>query len=67
MNVIIWIIQGFLALAFFMAGFMKITMPKDKLKEKIGGWVDDYKVLTIKTYWLIRNTWRIWFDFAYAT
>jgi DoxX-like family len=48
MNVIIWIIQGLLSLAFFMAGFIKIIMPKDKLKEEIGGWVDDYKVPQLK-------------------
>ena len=48
MNVIIWIIQGLLAVAFFMAGFMKTTMPKDKLREKIGGWVDDYKDSQLK-------------------
>jgi VIT1/CCC1 family predicted Fe2+/Mn2+ transporter len=48
MNVVIWIIQGLLSLAFLMAGLMKMIMPKDKLREKIGGWVDDYKESQLK-------------------
>jgi uncharacterized membrane protein YphA (DoxX/SURF4 family) len=48
MNTIIWIIQVLLSLAFLATGFMKITMPKEKLKEKIGGWVDDFKDSTLK-------------------
>jgi uncharacterized membrane protein YphA (DoxX/SURF4 family) len=43
MNLTIWIIQGLLATAFLMAGIMKLIMPKNNLKEKIGGWVDEYE------------------------
>ena len=31
MNIALWIVQGLLALAFMMAGFMKTTRPIDKL------------------------------------
>jgi uncharacterized membrane protein YphA (DoxX/SURF4 family) len=48
MNLTIWIIQGLLATAFLMAGIMKLIMPKNNLKEKIGGWVDEFKESQIK-------------------
>jgi uncharacterized membrane protein len=48
MNIIIWITQGLLSIAFLVAGLMKITLPKDKLRGKIGDWVDDYKATPIK-------------------
>ena len=48
MNTIIWIIQGLLAAAFLTAGMIKLTRPKNKVKEKIGGWVDDFKDPQIK-------------------
>jgi len=53
MNIIIWIIQGLLSIAFLMAGFMKMTMPKEKLKEKIGGWVDEFKASNLKLIGLV--------------
>ena len=53
MNLTIWIIQGLLATAFLMAGIMKLIMPKNNLKEKIGGWVDEYKESQIKLIGLI--------------
>lgn len=42
MNIALWIVQGLLAFAFFMVGLMKVTKPKEELKEKVGGWVDDF-------------------------
>ena len=48
MNTIIWIIQGILSIAFLVAGSMKLIMPKDKLKEKLGSWVDDFRESQLK-------------------
>jgi putative oxidoreductase len=48
MNTIIWIIQGVLSIAFLIAGFIKLSMPKDKLREKIGVWVDDFSDSLLK-------------------
>ena len=44
MNIVLWILQGLLAVMFLMAGMMKATLTKDGLKEKGGermAWVDD--------------------------
>lgn len=41
METAIWIVQGILALAFLMAGAMKIMQPKEKLAENMG-WVEDF-------------------------
>lgn len=48
MEIATWIAQGLLALAFLMAGLMKATQPKTALREKIGDWVDGYKIGQIK-------------------
>ena len=48
MNTIIWILQGLLAIAFLLAGIMKLVMAKNDIKEKVGGWVDDFSYLQIK-------------------
>ncbi len=48
METIIWIIQGLLAIAFLLAGIMKLVMAKNEIKEKVGGWVDDFTYLQIK-------------------
>lgn len=48
MNVILWIVQGLLALMFLMAGAMKLSKPKKDLREKLGDWVDQYSDLSIK-------------------
>lgn len=40
MNILLWILQGLLAAMFLMAGFLKLTQPKEDLKEKMGEWVD---------------------------
>ena len=41
MNTALWITQGLLAVAFSMAGLMKLMQPKEKMREKMG-WVDDF-------------------------
>lgn len=41
MNVFLWILQWVLAAAFFMAGAMKVTQPREKLVEQMD-WVSDF-------------------------
>jgi putative oxidoreductase len=53
MNLAIWIIQGVLAFSFLGAGTMKIMLPKYRLREKIGGWVDPYKESQLKLIGLV--------------
>jgi len=40
-NVFLWILQVLLAIAFLMAGTMKLITPKKKLRERMG-WVDSF-------------------------
>jgi uncharacterized membrane protein YphA (DoxX/SURF4 family) len=40
MNIVLWVVQILLALAFAMAGFMKVSQPIDKLETRMG-WVKD--------------------------
>ncbi len=40
MNVVLWVIQGLLALVFLTSGALKILMPKEKLAARMG-WVED--------------------------
>lgn len=47
MNVAVWVVQVLLALAFGMAGFMKITQPREKLQTNMK-WVEDFAPNTIK-------------------
>jgi uncharacterized membrane protein len=47
MNVVLWMLQAVLALAFAMAGFMKLTQPKQKLIERFP-WVQDFSPATVK-------------------
>ena len=42
MNNALWIVAGLLAFVFVMAGFMKVSQPKETLKEKGMGFVDDF-------------------------
>lgn len=53
MNIAIWVVQGLLAVAFLMAGLMKVSQSKEALKEKVGGWVDDYSLGQIKMIGLV--------------
>jgi uncharacterized membrane protein YphA (DoxX/SURF4 family) len=45
MNVLLWIVQAVLALAFAVAGFMKLTQPKEKLLGTLP-WVEDFSPTT---------------------
>ena len=47
MNTVLWIVQGLLAVAFLMAGGMKLMQPKEKLAEKMA-WVEDFSQNTIR-------------------
>ena len=42
MNNALWIVAGLLAFVFVMAGYMKVSQPKETLKEKGMGFVDDF-------------------------
>ncbi len=56
MNIVLWILQGLLAVVFVMAGFMKLTQSKDGLKEKGGermAWVDSVSANNIKLIGLL--------------
>jgi putative oxidoreductase len=43
MNIVLWIVQGFLGVAFLFAGFLKATQPVDKLASTMP-WVRDVRV-----------------------
>jgi uncharacterized membrane protein YphA (DoxX/SURF4 family) len=47
MNVVLWILAGVLAVAFFAAGLTKLTQPKEKLAATMG-WVEDFSPGTVK-------------------
>ena len=47
MNIALWIVQGLLAIAFLMAGFMKISRPKDQLAGMMA-WVEDFSQTQIR-------------------
>jgi len=48
MNIVLWIITGLLAAAFLGAGFLKLTRPREKLREAGMGWTDDFSPGAIK-------------------
>lgn len=47
MNIFLWILQIALAALFAMAGFMKVSQPKEKLLEK-QPWAEDFSAGTVK-------------------
>jgi uncharacterized membrane protein YphA (DoxX/SURF4 family) len=47
MGVVLWILQVVLAAMFAMAGFMKLTRPKEKLVGQLP-WVQDFSPATVK-------------------
>ena len=47
MNVVIWIVQIVLGLAFILAGVMKATQPREKLQTQMT-WVEDYSGQQVK-------------------
>ncbi len=47
MNIVIWIIQGVLALMFLLAGAMKSTQQKEKLLKSLP-WASDFNIQTVR-------------------
>jgi uncharacterized membrane protein YphA (DoxX/SURF4 family) len=47
MNIVIWVIQGILAIMFIISGVMKTTQPKEKLVQKLP-WVKDFSIQTVR-------------------
>ncbi|WP_214104423.1 DoxX family protein [Acrocarpospora catenulata] len=47
MNVVLWVLQGLLAVAFAGAGIIKTTRPKDQLKAAMP-WTEDFSATQIK-------------------
>ncbi len=47
MNIALWIVQGLLAMAFLMAGGMKLMQPKEKVAEKMA-WAEDFSQNAIR-------------------
>ena len=52
MTTLLWIVQAFLALAFLLAGLMKISQPKAKLAARMG-WVEDFSQNQIRLIGLL--------------
>lgn len=48
MEIALWVIQFFLAVAFFFAGLVKATRPLEQLEEIVGGWVHDVPLPVIR-------------------
>jgi uncharacterized membrane protein YphA (DoxX/SURF4 family) len=48
MNVVLWIAQGLLALAFLMAGGMKLLRSKEQVLEAGQGWAEDFPAGVVK-------------------
>ena len=53
MNTTLWIVQGLLAVMFFMAGIFKLTKSKDDLRVKLGDWVDILSPISLKIIGLL--------------
>jgi uncharacterized membrane protein YphA (DoxX/SURF4 family) len=47
MNVVIWVLQVLLALAFLAAGLMKVSQPRQRLATSMG-WVEDFSDPTVR-------------------
>lgn len=52
MNVVLWVLQVLLALAFGMAGLLKLTQPVDKLAARMG-WVNDFSPSIVRAIGLV--------------
>ena len=55
MNVVLWIVQGLLALIFLMAGGIKLFKPKKELSDKLGDWVGQYSNISIRLIGLLEQ------------
>ncbi len=47
MNIVLWIVQGLLAVMFLMAGAMKVMRSKEQMVERMA-WVEDFSQNTIR-------------------
>lgn len=47
MNIALWVVQILLALAFAMAGFLKLTQPTEKLATRMG-WVNHFPAWAVR-------------------
>lgn len=47
MNIALWIVAGLLALVFLAAGAMKLTRPKEVLRDQMS-WVDDFSQAQVR-------------------
>ncbi|WP_048552824.1 DoxX family protein [Nostocoides japonicum] len=47
MNIALWVVAALLAVAFLMAGSMKVSRSKEKLASSMG-WVEDFSAGTVK-------------------
>ncbi len=52
MNIVLWILQVVLALAFAMTGISKLTQPKEKLAAQMG-WVEEFSQGTVRLIGLV--------------
>ena len=48
MDTLIWVIQGLLAVTFFMVGIVKVVLPKEKLYESRMEFVEDFSQTTVR-------------------
>jgi uncharacterized membrane protein YphA (DoxX/SURF4 family) len=48
MNIALWIAAGLLAVAFLIAGSIKLSQPREKLKERMA-WVEDFSDAQVRT------------------
>lgn len=48
LHIVLWVVQGLLAAVFGMAGFMKLTVPVEELVTKGMGFVNNYRVETVR-------------------
>ena len=59
MNIALWVVQILLALAFGMAGIMKVTQPIDKLEARMG-WVKSVGPRGVRLIGSLRNSGSHW-------
>ena len=53
MNILIWIAQGLLAAMVMMAGGLKLTASKEDLNSKVGGWVEQFSLPSLRLIGLL--------------
>lgn len=53
MNTVLWVLQVLLAVAFAVAGLSKLVMPRAKLVDTLGGWVEDFPAPLLKPLGLL--------------